>query len=72
MTTFGTSYFVSERHARQYYAEYEGLNSDNPKMREIVQLKVQEGLIHIGMPPLEPGQFVSRIDRGRRYAITRE
>lgn len=66
----GTSYFVSFKHACRYYAEYEKLNWYDPTLGKIVQNKINEGQIHIGMPPMKPGQLISRIDGGNRYALT--
>lgn len=60
--TVGTSYFVSAAAAKRYFA-YEGAT------REDIDRKVAEGLIHIGKPTLKPGQLLSVIDNGTRYAI---
>ena len=65
MTTYGTSYFVSTAAAIRYYRDYEGDNA-----RAAVQRKLTEGEIHIGKPALKPGQVLSIIDNGTRYAIT--
>jgi hypothetical protein len=64
-TYYGTSYFVSERDAVWYYRKYEGANA-----KRAVQRKLEAGEIHIGKPPLKPGDTLSLIDNGTRYAIT--
>jgi hypothetical protein len=58
----GTSHFVSKRSARRYYA-YE-----NATMADIDR-KLADGEIHIGRPPLQPGQHLVLIDQFTRYAI---
>ncbi len=63
-TTYGTSHFVSREMAVRYYADYE----QNPLAA--VEYKLQEGSIHIGKPEVKPGQELSVIDNGARYAIT--
>jgi hypothetical protein len=70
MTTYGTSYFVSFKHACRYYAPQEGLNWYAPELSAIIQRKIDEGGIHIGIPPMKAGDLISRIDGGTRYAIT--
>ncbi len=65
----GTSYFISHFHARRYYADYEGLRYYDPACYELVDRKIAEGQIHLGMPPMKPGQRISRIDGGNRYAL---
>lgn len=67
--TYGTSYFVSEQTAIRYYRDYEP-HASTYELRDIVQRKVAEGLIHIGQkPPLKDGEVLSVID-GSRYAIS--
>lgn len=61
MTT-GTSYFVDKRSAIRYFA-YENATSAD------IDRKLAEGLIHLGPPPLKPGERLSVIDNGTRYAI---
>lgn len=63
MTFTGTSHFVSRGAAVRYYAAYER----NP--RQAVKIKLREGLIHIGRPPLKPGERLGVIDDGTRYQI---
>lgn len=58
----GTSYFVSKSAALRYYA-YEGATESS------IERKLAEGLIHIGKPPLKPGERLLVIDDGTRYAI---
>lgn len=57
----GTSYFTSKPAAVLYYA-YEGA------MEADIDRKIEEGLIHIGKPPLKPGELLSTIDNHARYA----
>lgn len=65
-TTYGTCHFVSVVHAIQYYAAYE----QDP--RTAVGIKLEEGSIKIGKPALKPGQRLSVIDDGTRYAVTED
>jgi hypothetical protein len=58
----GTSHFVSKQTAIRYYA-YEGATAAD------IDRKLSEGLIHIGKPDLKPGQRLTVIDDGTRYAI---
>lgn len=62
MTILGTSYFVSYAMACKYYA----LQGDD---RQAVKRKIKEGEIHIGFPPVRPGDNIVIIDNGTRYAI---
>jgi len=62
MTMIGTSYFVSRAAAIAYYRDY-GVTAAN------VDRKMLAGEIHTGEPPLEPGDTLTTIDDGRRYAI---
>lgn len=61
----GTSYFPNLNAAQMYYREQFVTTYDNAGI--IVQEKIQSGEIHIGKPPLKPGQklFV----RDNRYFI---
>lgn len=61
----GTSYFPNLNAAQMYYRVTEGVTYDIAG--EIVQEKIKSGEIHIGKPPLKPGQklFV----RDNRYFI---
>lgn len=58
----GASYFVSKAAAVRYYA-YEGATEAT------IDRKLAEGLIHIGKPALQPGQRLTTIDNGTRYAV---
>jgi hypothetical protein len=60
--TVGTSHFVSKAAAVRYYAYEHATEAD-------IDRKLAEGLIHIGKPELKPGQRLSTIDNGTRYAI---
>jgi hypothetical protein len=64
MTIIGTSYFVSRVKAAQYYRDYEGDDG-----YAAVVCKLGEGSIHIGKPPMQPGDKLLTIDNGCRYAI---
>lgn len=68
MTT-GTSYFVSFNAAVRYYRPYEP-GADLATSQHQVTHKVAAGEIHIGKPPIKPGQKLTIIDDGTRYAIT--
>lgn len=61
---YGTSYFTSRRAAERYYS---GPVWDDPK--DVVTRKLAEGEIHIGKPPLKPGQRLSVIPSEGRYQI---
>ena len=63
-TQVGTSYFRSKAGAVAYYRDYEGSNA-----KAAVERKLREGQIHIGPPPLKPGQRAYLIDGGLRYAV---
>lgn len=63
MTTIGTAYFVSPLAALRYYREY-GATAG------LVATMIRDGTIHIGRPPTRPGDRLSIIDDGTRYAIT--
>lgn len=58
----GTSHFVSMASAQRYYADYH-------LTAAAVARKIAEGEIHIGQPETKPGQTLSLIDNGTRYAI---
>lgn len=58
----GTSYFTSKPAAVLYYAYENATEAD-------IDRKIAEGLIHIGKPPLKPGEILSTIDNHARYAI---
>ncbi len=62
MTSIGTSHFKDLYSAYRYYAPY-GYNDKD------VDRKISEGEIHIGAPTLKPGETLSMIDNGTRYAI---
>ena len=62
----GTSYFRSKRAAVRYYS-YENWNIE--VVEQSVYRKIKSGEIHIGKPPLKPGQSLELIDGGNRYAI---
>lgn len=60
---YGTSYFVSQEAAERYYRK----QTCNAKYT--VQRKLREGEIHIGEPPLQPGDRLSVIRDEGRYQI---
>ena len=62
-TRYGTSYFTSMSAAIRYYRDY-GDDADD------VRRKIREGQIHIGKPPLKPGQRLGTTDGGKRYEIS--
>lgn len=64
-TTYGTAHFVSLSQACAYYAEYH-----YPNTLRAVEHKLADGEIFLGPPALMPGQSLSLIDNGTRYAIT--
>jgi hypothetical protein len=59
----GTAHFVSKAKAVRYYREYE------IDARAAVERKLSEGSIHIGPPTLKPGERLTTIDGGTRYAV---
>ena len=63
-TVWGTGYFVSKAAAITYYRPYH-----YEDVVEAVNRKLADGEIHIGPPPLEPGETLVIIDNGTRYAI---
>jgi hypothetical protein len=60
----GTCYFVTREAAIRYYQPYE-----YPIAAEAVADKLARGEIFIGKPDLKPGQRLTTIDGGARYAI---
>ena len=60
---YGTSYFVSRAAAGRYYSAYED------DAARAVARKLADGEIHIGKPPLKPGQRLSVIPGEGRYQI---
>lgn len=62
----GTSHFVSYPRAVKYYSVYES----DPVAA--VNRRLHAGEIHIGRPPIKPGQRLVMIDNGLRYAIEEE
>lgn len=67
--SWGTSYFTSKGAAVRYYKDYEG---DLESAKHAVEIKLREGSIHIGKPPLKAGQRLSTTDGGKRYMIVEE
>lgn len=65
MITVGTSHFKSRNAARRYYEPY-GYDA------AAVDRKIADGEIHLGPPILKPGESLSLIDDGTRYAIKSE
>lgn len=65
MTTHGTANFVSKATAIRYYQPYFFENT-----AVAVEQKIAEGEIFIGQPELRPGETLSIIDDGARYAVT--
>lgn len=64
----GTSHFVSRLKAIRYYSDYEVFGGVH-NAANLVDCKIAEGDIHIGAPSLKPGQRLTVIDNGTRYAI---
>lgn len=67
--SWGTSYFTSKGAAVRYYKDYEG---DLESAKHAVEIKLREGSIHIGKPPLKAGQRLSTTDGGKRYMIVED
>lgn len=61
-TKTGTPYFISFNAACNYYKSY----GDTP---DTVKRKISNGEIHIGKPPLKPGQSLEIIPDENRYMI---
>lgn len=61
----GTAYFVSLDMAAVYYRNYD----EDRNGYRAARIKLREGSIHIGPPPLKHGQKLTVIDNGTRYAI---
>lgn len=66
-TTYGTNHFLSLAAAVNYYHAYH-----YPNTLKAVERKLAEGEIAIERPTLKPGQTLSLIDDGTRYAITEQ
>lgn len=64
-TTYGTANFVSKATAIRYYQPYFYENT-----AVAVEQKIAEGEIFIGPPKVKPGETLSIIDDGTRYAVT--
>lgn len=64
VTRWGTSYFVSRRAAERYFRHYH-----YEDIKATITRKLAEGDIHIGKPPLEPGDKLSVIPGEGRYQI---
>jgi hypothetical protein len=65
MTRTGTCHFLSRRSAQRYYAEPGGTWAT---AREI-ERKIAAGEIKVGPPAIKPGQRLTLVDAGTRYAI---
>ena len=61
-TRTGTPYFVSLKTAIDYHRTYGATIA-------AVKRKIEAGEIHIGKPPLNPGDRLVTIDKATRYAI---
>ena len=68
-TTTGTSHFVNFTKACDYYKDYEPYETP-AELERIVRRKIDEGQIDIGQPTIKPGETLSIIDDGCRYAIS--
>lgn len=62
-TKYGTSYFPTRGNAIRYYRDYEGKDAATA-----VDRKLAAGEIHIGKPPLKPGDVLTIEDC--RYHVT--
>ena len=62
--TYGTCYFRSFAHAAYYYRKQYGAAA-----LILVVEKVRYGEIHIGKPPMKPGETCFLIDDGTRWAV---
>jgi len=67
-TTIGTSYFVSLRHAVEYY-RYQYGPMKLKDLTDMVASKATAGDIHIGKPDIKDGESLVLLDEGRRYGI---
>lgn len=70
-TTTGTCNFVSFTKACDYYRDYEP-EATPAELERIVRRKIDEGQIDLGQPTIKPGETLSIIDNGCRYAVTTE
>lgn len=66
MTRIGTSHFVSMDKAIKYYRSYARMYAE---VVRLIERKLAEGEIHLGLPEVKAGQRVVVIDEGTRYAI---
>lgn len=66
MTRWGTSHFVNMDLAIKYYWPYAHTYAD---VVRLVERKLAEGEIHLGLPEVKAGQRVVVIDEGTRYGI---
>lgn len=67
MTIIGTSYFPTVDAAISYYWDQEGGHAN---AKEAVLTKLREKSIHIGKPPIKPGQEVKlNLKEGRYYIV---
>lgn len=64
----GTSYFPSYGAALRYYRPYEQ-PCTTQELRAVIDRKLNEGQIHIGRPPLKPGDRLT-IEDNRYHVIT--
>ena len=64
---WGTSHFVSMWAAQRYYRPY--YHDDWKAAAFAVADKVRRGEIHIGKPPLKPGEHLVLIDERTRYGV---
>lgn len=62
MIRIGTAYFLTMGSAARYYRPLDYSRSD-------VEQMVTDGTIHIGRPPLKPGEQLQTIDGGARWAV---
>ena len=66
MIKYGTCYFPTRGNAIRYYRPYAKL--EGAKASELVDRKIAEGEIHIGKPPMKPGDTLTIEDC--RYHVT--
>ena len=62
MTTTPVDFFVDERAAIRW-------GRDNGLAPDTVRTKIANGEIGLGPPPLNPGQGLTTVDGGARYAV---